>query len=312
MAIYTKLHKNDIQKIADDYALTVVHFEPIEGGAGNSNYILRTRQGDYVLTIFEEKTLAEASREGQLLLLLQEHEFPTTRLLLSDKGNITTTYRGKPVMIKVYIVGKVYQDLDEAMLRQVGAAMARLHQTPVRDFLLDELPYGVQHFSSAMGRNIDPEYEAWAARRFAYLERRIPAGLPRSLIHSDVFYDNVLFVGKKFQAIIDFDDAVYYYKAFDLGMGMVGSCQEGSTLALDKARALVEGYQQVRALDEREKQTLQLFAEYAATAISCWRFWKYHIHNPTAAKADKHWQMVRLAGEIGDIPEAKFLKAIFG
>ncbi|MCP4541332.1 MAG: homoserine kinase, partial [Chloroflexi bacterium] len=282
------------------------------GGAANSNYILRARQGDYVLTVFEEKTLAEASKLGQLLLLLQEHAYPSPRLLLSAKGNMTTTYKGKAVMIKVYIVGRVYQDLDEVMLRQVGAAMARLHQLPVPDFLPDGLLYGVPHLPSVMGRNIDPEYKAWVTGRFAYLDQRIPAGLPQSLIHSDVFYDNVLFVGKKFKAIIDFDDAVYYYKAFDLGMGMVGMCQERSTLALDKARALVEGYQQVRALEEREKQSLQLFAEYGATAISCWRFWKYHIHTPTAPKAHKHWQMVRLAREIGAIPEAKFLKAIFG
>ena len=218
MARYTQLQGNDIQEIADDYALTVVDFESIEGGATNSNYILRTRRGDYVLTVFDEKTLAEATRVGQLLLLLEEYEFPTTRLLLSDRGSTTTTYRDKPVMMKVFIAGKVYQDLDEAMLRQVGTAMARLHQAPVPDLLLDELPYGVQHLSSVVGRNLDPEYEAWAARRLAYLERRIPAGLPRGLIHSDVFCDNVLFVGKKLRAIIDLDDAVYYYKGFDLGM----------------------------------------------------------------------------------------------
>lgn len=312
MASYVQLHEHDIQEIADDYALTVVDFEPIEAGASNSNYVLRAHQGKYVLTVFEDKKRAEATKMGQLLLLLEEYAFPTTRLLSPHRRGLITMHRDKPVMIKTYIAGQVHRELDTTMLRQVGVTMATLHQIPVPDFLPDQQPYGAQHFSRFAGRNIDSQYEAWAARRLAYLAQHIPPGLPRGLIHSDLFYDNVLFAGKKLRAIIDFEDAIHYYRGFDLAMGFVGLCREGSKLVLDKARSLVKGYQQVRTLKEREKQILQLFAEYAATAISCWRFWKYHLHTPIPAKADKHLQMVRLAEEIGNIPKASFLNAICG
>lgn len=312
MARYVQLQEDDIQEIAGDYALTVVDFEPIQGGATNSNYLLRTRQGRYVLTVFDEITRAAATRMGRLLLLLAEYAFPAPRPLPPHEGGLVTMHMGKPVMIKTYIAGRVHRDLDATMLRQIGAAMARLHQIPVPDFLTDQQPYGARHVSSITGRNINPRYEAWAARRIAYLAQHIPPGLPQGLIHGDVFYDNVLFVGKKFKAIIDFGEAIHYYKGFDLALGFVGLCREGSTVVLDQARALVRGYHQVRKLKEREQETLQLFAEYAATAISCWRFWKYHIHTLIAAKADAHWQMVRLAEEIGNIPQARFLDAIFG
>ncbi|MCP4660070.1 MAG: phosphotransferase [bacterium] len=135
--------------------------------------------------------------------------------------------------------------------------------------------------------------------------------MPRGLIHGDLFYDNVLFERKKFRAIIDLELACRHYKAFDLGMGIVGLCAEGSTVALDKAWALVAGYQQVRMLEEREKEALQLFAEYAATATSSWRFWKHNIDAPDAEKADRYRQMVRLAEEIGAIPKARFLRTVF-
>jgi homoserine kinase type II len=219
-------------------------------------------------------------------------------------------HAGKPVMVKTYVPGQVYRDLDETMLRQIGAAMARLHQVTVPDFLSDKQPYGVEHLSYIMGRNINPEYEAWVARRLAHLAGRIPPGLPQGLIHGDVFYDNVLFVGKELQAIIDFENAFCHYQGFDLAMGMVGLCKEGPTLALDKARALVNGYERVRRLKRRERQALQLFVEYAATAVSCWRFWKYYIHTPSAEKADLPWRMVRLAKGVDDIPRARFLEAI--
>jgi homoserine kinase type II len=312
MATYIQLQESDVQEIAELYDLTIIDFAPIEGGSSKSNYLLHTRQGRYVLTVFGTKMLDLVTRLGQLLLLLANYEFPTTRLLPSVQGEATTIYREKPVMIKVYIAGQVYRELDQTMLRQVGVAMARLHQLSVPDCLLDKQLYGMPHFSSIVGHSLDPEYETWIVQRLAYLEQRIPQELPQSLIHSDLFYDNVLFVGKRLKAIIDFEDALYYYKGFDLGMGVVGLCSRESVVALDKVRALVAGYQRIRQLEEKEKETLQLFSEYAATIVSCWRYWKYNVDTPIAKKARTHLPMLRIAERISDIPPTRFLDAIFG
>ncbi|MCP4536864.1 MAG: homoserine kinase [Chloroflexi bacterium] len=312
MANYTKLQKNDIQAIAENYALTIADVESIQGGASNSNYLMHTRQGDHVLTMFEEKTLPEATQMGRLLLSLAEYEFPTVRLVPTREGSIATMYMDKPVIVKPYIVGQVYPELTKSMLQQIGAAMARLHQISVPDFLTDQQPYGIRHLEYVIGKNVDPEYENWAATRLAWLGQRVPSELPRGLIHGDVFCDNVLFVGDELRAIIDFEEVICYYKGYDLGMAIIGLCGEESTITLDKARALVHGYQQVRILEKREKETLQLLTEYAATAVSCWRFWKYYIYAVITENADKHQQMMRLAKEIGDIPRARFLDAVFG
>jgi homoserine kinase type II len=311
MANYMQLHESDVQEIAEHYDLTIIDFAPIEGGASGSHYLLHTRQGRYVLTVSGNKTPDSVTRLGQLLRVLVKHQFPTSHLLPSVQGDTATVYREKPVMIKVYIVGQVYRELDQTMLRQVGVAMARLHQLSVPDYLLDKQLYGMPHYSSIIGHNLDPEYETRIVQRLAYLEERVPQELPRSLIHSDLFYDNVLFVDKKLKAIIDFEDAIYYYKGFDLGMGIVGLCIRESVVALDKVRALVAGYQRIRQLEEKEKETLQLFSEYAAAIVSCWRYWKYNVDTPIAKKARTHLPMLRLAERISDIPPTRFLDAIF-
>ncbi|MCH8275266.1 MAG: homoserine kinase [Armatimonadetes bacterium] len=310
MSRNTPLQQHDIHKLAGKYALTEVGFEPIEGGA-NSSYALHTHQGDYVLTVFDEKSWADVVKIGQLLLLLADCEFPTTRLVPPTKGGLATMYRDKPVMLKEYIVGHVFKDLDKTMVSQVGVAMARLHQVPAPDFLPDKHPYGLQVFSRVIDRNINPTYESWLAEQLAYLARSIPSHLPRGLIHGDMFYDNVLFEGRELRAIIDFEEACHYYGVFDLGMGIVGLCADETTIALDRARALVNGYQQVKCIEEREKEALQLFVEYAATATSYWRFWAYQIYTPTARKANKYRQMVGLAEEVRAIPKERFLEAIF-
>ena len=312
MTIHTHLQHKDIQYLADDYALNVIAFEPLMGGSDNSNFLVHTGHGDYVLTVFEQMTLADTVEKARLHLLLEEHDYPTSRILVSVQGEPVKIFQGKPVIIKEYIAGDIFQDLNETMLCQVGAAMARLHQIPVPDFLSQGKPYGISHFSIVGGRNIDPEYEAWAAKEFFELTRKIPSGLPCGLIHGDLFSDNVLFKGEQLIAFIDLMDAFPYFLAYDLGMGMVGLCSKNSALELDKARALVEGYQTVRELEESEKESLQYFAEYAATAVSGWRFWKYHFDTPSPVLADSHLWMKHLAEEIRGIPKTEFIKAIFG
>lgn len=311
MAVYTQLQESDIQEIADSYDLTIAHYETIEAGASNSNYLIRTQRGRYVLTVFEEKTLDPVVKLGQLLLLLIEYEFPTTRPLIASNGGIAIMHKGKPVMVKVYIAGQIRRYIDKTLLHQVGAAMAKLHQVPMPDFLSNRQTYGLQKLPRIQGKNIDTAYEAWIAKRLPYLEQMKPQELPHGLIHGDLFYDNILFKDTRLKAIIDFEDAACADRVFDLGMAIVGLCRRSSTIVLEKARALVKGYEQIRVLEQAEKSALQFFVEYAATAVSCWRYWKYYIDTPSVDMADKHWHMVHVAETVRDIPKERFLDVVF-
>ena len=310
MAKYSELEENEIQELAIKYDLDLVDCEPIEEGAGNTSYLLRAKNSEYVLTIFEI-TISRVVNLSKLLLVLEENEFPTSRLLHLADGGIVTINQGKPVLVKPYISGQVVKNLNGAMLMQVGAVMARLHEITVPRFLPDKHAYGLQTFPRIMDHNIDPEYETWLANKYTFLEKNIPSSLPRGLIHGDLFYDNVLFEEKEFKAIIDFEEACQYYKVFDLGMGIVGLCMEDTRIGLDKAQALVHGYQQSRKLEEREKESLQIFVEYAAIATSSWRYWKYNINSPIAEKAKNHWQMVCIANEISAFSKEEFLEMVF-
>ena len=310
MVKYSQLHKTDIQEITSNYELTVIDFESIEGGSGNSNYLLHTEQGKFVLTVMEID-LARAICLVKLLLYLEDYDFPATRLYPLVKGSLTTIYLGKPIIIKPFIFGQVWKDLDAPMLEQAGMAMAKLHHIPAPDFLPEVHDYGLEAFSKAIGRNIDPEFESWLAERHAALERNISPGLPRGLIHGDLFYDNIIFEDQSIKAFIDFEEACRYYKVFDLGMGVLGLCVEDTEVNLTKARALVFGYQKIRSLAEQENECLQLFTEYAAIATSYWWFWKFNIHTPIAEKADKHWKMAAIARNVNAIPKARFMEAVF-
>jgi homoserine kinase type II len=306
-----QLNQETLQEIASRYDFVLNDFEPIQGGAAHSSYLLYTNRGNFVLTIFSFG-IDRVRRLGQLLVMLGERQFPTTRLVPSITEELVITHMKKPVILKEYIKGVVCQDLSRTMLGKIGETMAKLHKFPVPDYLPDEHAYGLQYFSSLIGRNVNLDYEPWLANQLNYLKKHILPELPRGLIHGDIFYDNVLIEGEKFRAIIDFEEACHYYKVFDLGMGILGLCVNGTILNIEKARVLIEGYQRIRILEEKERVSLQLFVEYAAIATSSWRFWKYHIDTPTPEKADMHRQMVQIVNKVNSIPKVDFLGAVFG
>jgi homoserine kinase type II len=310
MTQYLELKENDIREIMLKYDLELSGLKFIEVGSGNTNYLVSSAQEKFILTLFEIGFL-RTQKLIRLLYLLEKHKFPSNRIRKTADGDEIASFRGKAVLLKPYIPGKVIEELNDEMLSQVGSAIARLNEIPGPDYLPDRHAYGLETFSRVMDKGINPEYENWVGQKYKSLKKTIPSGLPRGLIHGDVFFDNVLFDGTEFKALIDFEEACIYYKIFDLGMAVVGMCTEGSEIILPKVRSLVKGYQTIRILEGVEKEILQLFIEYAALATSSWRFWKYNIDTPIKDMSEKYLGMVNIARAAEAISEKEFMKEVF-
>jgi homoserine kinase type II len=310
MAQYTKLLTNEIQEIAERYELQVFSYEPIEQGAGNSNYLLNTNHGKYILTVFEIEP-NRVAYISKVLLLLEKHEYPVPRLPVMDNGEVLAKYQEKAVLVKKYIPGQVLEDLEEGQVNQVGTALAKLNEIPALDYLPDKHSYVEITYPKFMEQGIDRNYKNWVMQRYRYLIEKLPSQLPVGLVHGDIFIDNVLFEDGKFKAILDFEDVCRIYKIHDLGMAVVGICTEGTNIVIKKVKALVDGYQEVRLLEGIEKDSLQLCIEWAAIMTSTWRFCKYNIDTPDIEKSRKHMQMVDIAKNASEIPKEEFKRAIF-
>ena len=309
MAIYTPLTKTDIQQIAKNYQLKVSDFKPIAAGNSNSNFILQTQQGKVVLTLFEELQPERVRNIVKILKGLLSAGFSDIKPFDPISGDAMTIWAKKPVLLRTYIEGEVYQELKASHLNQVGKALAQLHEVPIPAGISHRHHYEHPQFASVIGTNKDPEYETWLHQRLVYLEAKIPDTLPRGLIHGDLFFDNVLFKDEKFRAIIDYEDACGHDKILDIGMAILGLCVR-KKLSLKKARALLKGYQKIRYLEKSERESLQLFTELAAVRTSNWRFWKYHFQSPIPERVDYHRQMMAIAQSIEGIPHEVFMKAI--
>jgi homoserine kinase type II len=247
----------------------------------------------------------------KVLRLLEKHKYPAPRIKTTVSGEALTKKKGKAVLIKPYIEGKVVRNLHESGIEQVGTALANLHEIPAPDYLPDQHMYVVENYPKVIEQDLDRNYKEWVEERYGNFLKNIPSRLPIGLVHGDLFYDNILFNGEKLKGILDFEAVCRIYKIFDLGMTTVGICTEDTEVKVDKVKALVKGYQEVRLLEDGEKDSLQMFIECAAILTSTWRFWKYELDEPDIEKPRKHMQMVNIAKNVSAIRSEVFMKAVF-
>lgn len=312
MTLDKQLREKDISSINHYYGLKITDVKPIYGGAENFNLLAKTKHRKLVITIFNDKSLKHVSHLAKLLQHLAHKNFPTNRIIEPDRaGQEVVTLAGSPVLVKQYIPGDVHTNIRDSMLSKVGGAMAVLHQISAPDYLPTEHSYGLEQFSVVEKSNIDPAYEEWLAIKSKQIKKSLRPALPLSLIHGDLFFDNVVFDGKELAALIDFEEACHYYRIFDIGMALVGLCTEEGKLNLGKSRAFLRGYLEHQAFEGEEIRSLQHFIEYAAVATSYWRFWKYNIDDPDESKATRHQEMVEVADSVHAISRDDFIAAVF-
>ena len=113
---------------------------------------------------------------------------------------------------------------------------------------------------------IDPSLPALVAGELEFLADHWPEGLPRSVIHADLFPDNVLMMGHEVSGLIDFYFACNDITAYDLAVTHAAWCfdNEGRGFRPEIGSALIAGYESVRPLSHDERAALPVLARGAA------------------------------------------------
>jgi len=307
LALYARLDRAAIESLARQFGIDdITGFSVMDGGSENSNYCIETNSGKYVLTLCDQKSLKQATDLVSLLVHLADHGIRTSRVVMPLEGPDVILHDQKPVMLKRHVDGGITANLSGNLLLQLGEEMARLHEIPVPSYLPESFPYGRSYFLEVMDSNLEHSYINWLSEKNSYLQKRIPQNLPMTLIHGDVFFDNLIVQGDQLMAIIDFEEACHYYRSFDLGMAIVGTCRDRQGICFEKARRFIRGYQNIVTLQSVERECLQAFAVYAAVATSFWRFRHYHMRRPEPHLYDRHVEMQTLADTISEYPESSF------
>lgn len=291
MAVYTEVGDADLEEFIKAYDLgSLLSFKGIAEGVENSNYLLRTSGGNFILTLYEKRV---AGGDLPFFLGLMEHLAERgIRCPLPIKGRDGRAQRelaGRPAAIVSFLEGLWPRRPQVHHCLALGGALAEMHRAG-SDFPLrrpNALSLGGWPGLAAMSRDRADTVESGLADTIAaeleFLANAWPRELPAGVIHADLFPDNVFFLKDRLSGLIDFYFACNDLLAYDLAVCLNAWCFEPDrTFNVTKGRALFQSYERVRQLDDAERAALPVLARGAALRFLLTRLYDW-LTVPTGA-----------------------------
>ena len=269
--------------------------ERMTGGWGNSNYALTLGDGrKLVLKVWDGRSLEEVEYILSVTTYLSDHGVPTPSPIAFDDGGLMRVKDGLAWTLLPFFEGK-WLEPGPSSLYSLGRAQAMLHAVTPPDFMGSDFSMGHKLFEEMF--SIADERGEWTGF-LTMLKAESEAlrgrfdGLPRGVIHGDLFPDNVLESEEGDVSILDFEEVCHDLLAFDLVMTFVGFGWEDGEPVAERWDSILDGYQSIRALGDDELDALPDLHRLATLSIAAWRYWQFVINMPGTEHTDRYLEMV--------------------
>ena len=300
MAVYTHVPAEDIDAFLARYdAGRLVSAKGIAEGVENSNYLLETTGPDsqagggqrYILTLYE-KRVDEADLPFFMDLLdhLGARGCRVPRFIADRDGRRLQQLAGRPACLIEFLTGISVTEPTPAQARAAGAALGSLHKA-AQGFAGERRnalgKAGWHALAARCGADLD-QIQAGLAQRvadeLAWLDAHWSGDLPHSVIHADLFPDNVLMLGDEVTGLIDFYFSCTDIRAYDLAVTHSAWCfsNDGATWFGERAAALGAGYAEAHGLTKAERAAFPALCRGAALRFLLTRAYDW-INTPADA-----------------------------
>ena len=273
MAVYTDVVAEELTAFLAGYDLgELLSYKGIAEGVENSNFLVHTSRGNFILTLYERRV---AAGDLPFFLGLMQHLHArgiTCPLPVKNRqGEALGKIAGRPAAIITFLKGMWIRRPSAAHCGALGTALARLHLAGL-DFagkranaLSLEGWRGLYENCGARANEVQRDLRELLAGELAHLGAVWPGNLPQGVIHADLFPDNVFFLGDKLSGLIDFYFACTDQLAYDVAICLNAWCFETDhSYNVTKGRNLLTAYAAVRPLTGEERAALPLLARGAA------------------------------------------------
>jgi homoserine kinase type II len=291
MAVYTEPDDGELREFAALYDIgEVLSCKGIAEGVENSNFLLTTERGNFILTLYE-KRVARADLPFFIALMdhLAHHGVACPTPVRARDGKALRQLCGRPAAIVTFLNGMWPRRIDPAHCAGLGEALARLHLAGASFPMVrpnDLGPAGWRRLYGACRGRADSVHRGLAAEIGAeldFFERAWPRDLPEGVIHADLFPDNVFFRDHELTGLIDFYFACTDFLAYDIAVCLNAWCFEADrSFNVTKAKLLVARYRAVRPLDAAELAALPLLARGSALRFLLTRLYDW-LNQPRGA-----------------------------
>jgi homoserine kinase type II len=273
MAVYTEVSDEELTSFITSYGLgDLLSFKGIAEGVENTNYIVHTTQGPFILTLYEKRVEAgDLPFYLGLMEHLAEHGVTCPTPVRDAEGRNLRQLSGRPAALVTFLEGVWVRRPTPAHCAAVGRALAQLHLGGERFALRRANALGLSGWRPLYDRfaqrtgEIAPDLAPLVEGELAYLEANWPRNLPEGVIHADLFPDNVFFLGDRLSGLIDFYFACNDALAYDIAVSLNAWCfEKDMSFNITKGQAFLRGYETVRPITPAERAVMPTLARGAA------------------------------------------------
>ena len=212
MAVYTKLIKKDISSLINNYQINKIEkFKGIKKGIENTNYLLKTKQNKFILTIFEKRVKKkDLPFFMNLMEKLNHKKIICPKPLRTKKGTHITNIKTKSACIVTFLEGKDKTILNNKNCFDVGKNIAKFHKVTTKLKLYRQNSMSIHRLNDLLktikfkSNQITPNLKNTLNLCLKDIKNKWPKNLPQGIIHGDLFIDNIFFNKNKFSGFIDF------------------------------------------------------------------------------------------------------------
>lgn len=273
MAVYTDVSDEQLSDFLAGYDLgELLACKGIAEGVENSNFLLHTDAGFFILTLYEKRVdTADLPFFLGLMEHLAERGITCPLPVHARDGAALGRLAGRPAVIVTFLDGLSIKHPNPAQCGMLGQAMAGMHLA-AQDFTIQRknamaMAAWPELFAQVEGRadTVYPGLWRLITEELEFLQAHWPKDLPAGVIHADLFPDNVFFRSGHLSGLIDFYFACNDFFAYDIVISMNAWCFEpDGSFNVTAAMAMLQGYGQTRALSAEEIDALPLLARGAA------------------------------------------------
>ena len=293
MAVYTKINKGDISFINKQFGFEeIISFQGIKKGIENTNYLLKSKNKKFILTIFEKRVSnKEIPFFMQLMDKLNNSKINCPKPLKNNDGKYLIKLKNKTACIVSFLKGKDKNKLDLKNCFEVGKIIAQMHLVTKNINLSRKNSMGIKNLdpllkSIKFRSNKFSNLEKFLANNLNEIKKNWPKKLPKGIIHGDLFIDNIFFNKNKLSGIIDFYFAANDYFMYEIAICINALCFDNKKskfkINKQKIKSLIQGYESIKKISLKEKKSLNILCRGAAMRYFLTRLYDYSNTPKTA------------------------------
>ena len=294
MAVYTKINNKDVSSLSTKFNLgKIIKFKGIKQGIENTNYLLSTKNKKYILTIFEKRAHKKDLPFFMKLMDKLNKKNITCPKPLKDKNNrYLTMIQNKAACIVTFLSGKDKKNLNTKNCYDVGKNIGKFHVASRKINLYRKNSMSVNSLDTLLksikfnSKKIDPNLKSVLKANLKEIKKEWPKNLPKGIIHGDLFIDNIFFNKNNFAGFIDFYFSCNDYSMYEIAICINALCFDKKNnryiLNNKKVKNLIKGYQSIKRVSKKEKNSLNILCRGAALRYLLTRTYDY-INTPKTA-----------------------------